>query len=258
MRATRALQRPCPGKRVDPLYGQVYRQLYEKHWWWRSREAAILDVLRNILPDGGFGSILDVGCGDGLFFDQLSQFGEVEGIEFSADLLDPNGPHRKRIRVAPFDAQFQPGKSYGLITMLDVLEHLAEPVAALQHALTLLAPAGKIAITVPAFNLIWTTHDDLNHHLARYTKRSFRRISDQAGMRVEVMRYWYQWPFAVKMLVRAVEKITRAQPSNPRIPPAWLNRTLYFVSRAEQKLFTPLPAPFGSTLLVVGNNSRHR
>jgi SAM-dependent methyltransferase len=205
-----------------------YRQLYEKHWWWRSREAAILDVLRNIPPDGGFGSILDVGCGDGLFFDQLSQFGEVEGIEFSADLLDPTGPHRKRIRVAPFDAQFQPGKRDGLVTMLDVLEHLADPVAALQHALTLLAPAGKIVITVPAFNLIWTTHDDLNHHRTRYTKRSFQHISDQAGMQVEVMRYWYQWPFAVKMLVRAVEKITRAKPSNPRIPPAWLNRALYF------------------------------
>jgi SAM-dependent methyltransferase len=237
---------------VDPSYNRVYRTLYEQHWWWRSREAAVLDVLRRIAPVGGFGNILDVGCGDGLFFDPLSQFGHVEGVEFCADLLDPAGPHRLQIRVAPFDARFQPGKRYGLITMLDILEHLADPAGALRHALTMLEPAGTIVITVPAFNLLWTTHDDLNQHRTRYTKRSFRRISDQAGMRVQVMRYWYQWSFPVKMLMRAAEKITRAKPSNPGIPPPFLNRTLYFVSRAEQKLFTPFPAPFGSSLLVVG------
>jgi 2-polyprenyl-3-methyl-5-hydroxy-6-metoxy-1,4-benzoquinol methylase len=35
--------------------------------------------------------------------------------------------------------------------MLDVLEHLEDPVAALRHALGLLAPEGTMIITVPAF-----------------------------------------------------------------------------------------------------------
>jgi hypothetical protein len=113
-----------------------------------------------------------------------------------------------------------------------------------------------VVITVPAFKLIWTTHDDLNHHLTRYTKQSFGRVSDQAGMQVELMRYWYQWPFPVKLLARAAERLTGAKPANPSIPPVAVNRVLYFVSRVEQKLFTPLPAPFGSSLLVVGGNAR--
>ena len=35
--------------------------------------------------------------------------------------------------------------------MLDVLEHLAEPEAALRHALSLLEPGGIVLATVPAF-----------------------------------------------------------------------------------------------------------
>lgn len=243
---------------MDESYGQVYRTLYEQHWWWRSREAAILDVLRKIAPTTGFGNILDVGCGDGLFFNQLSRFGRVEGVEFSAALLNPSGPHRQLIHTAPFDEHFRPGRTYGLITLLDVLEHLPNPVAALRHALSLLDANGKLLITVPAFNLIWTTHDDLNHHRTRYTKRTFRGEAYQAGMRIELMRYWYQWTFPLKLAARAWEAVTHAQPANPAVPPAFLNRALYRVSRFEQKLFTSFPAPFGSSLLVVGGNSRQQ
>ncbi len=243
---------------MDESYGQVYRKLYEQHWWWRSREAAILDVLRKLVPPSGFGDILDVGCGDGLFFDKLSQFGDVEGVEFSAALLNPNGPHRQQIHTAPFDASFQPGRQYGLITMLDVLEHLPDPIAALRHALSLLDENGKLLITVPAFNLIWTTHDDLNHHRTRYTKRSFHLEAQAAGMRIDLMRYWYQWPFPLKLAARAIEAVTHPHPRNPGIPPAFINRALYRLSRIEQKIFTEIPAPFGSSLLMVGGNLRQQ
>jgi SAM-dependent methyltransferase len=243
---------------LDESYGQAYHKLYEQHWWWRSREAAILDVLRKLKPSTGFGNILDVGCGDGLFFDKLSQFGKVEGVEFSAALLNPGGPHRRHIHAAPFDTHFRPGKRYGLVTMLDVLEHLPDPVAALKHAASLLDPTGKLVITVPAFNLIWTTHDDLNHHRTRYTKRSFRREAAQAGIYIERMRYWYQWTFPAKLAARAWESITQPKPRNPGIPPAFLNRALFRLSRLEHKLFTEFPAPFGSSLLVVAANSRQQ
>lgn len=69
------------------------------------------------------------------------------------------------------------GKDYSLILMLDVLEHLEDPVGALQHAVDLLTPEGTLLITVPAFMALWTNHDVLNHHLTRYTKRSFSNVA---------------------------------------------------------------------------------
>jgi len=59
---------------MDVAYARRYRELYERHWWWRAREHVILDTLRRIEPPGGFPSILDIGCGDGLFFDRLVDY----------------------------------------------------------------------------------------------------------------------------------------------------------------------------------------
>lgn len=162
-------------------YGASYRELYEHHWWWRARERAILDVLRVEQPADGWKRILDVGCGDGLFFEELSRFGEVEGVEPTEALVSNSGAHRSNIHIVSFDEKFQPGKQYSLILMLDVLEHLAEPAAALRHALDLLTPQGTLLITVPAFRLLWTNHDVINDHYTRYTKRSFGEVARQAG-----------------------------------------------------------------------------
>ena len=163
-------------------YLQRYRELYQQHWWWRAREKLILKTLRTEQPPGGWKRILDVGCGDGLLFDELTPLGEVEGVEPSAASVSEKGPHRSRIHTCPFDENFQPGKEFTLILMLDVLEHLADPAAALRRALALLAPAGRLLVTVPAFNALWTNHDLVNEHVTRYTRRTFRELARQAGL----------------------------------------------------------------------------
>ena len=56
-------------------YAAEYNRLYHEHWWWRSREAILLDVLAKFCPRRGDLDILDVGCGDGLFFPELERSG---------------------------------------------------------------------------------------------------------------------------------------------------------------------------------------
>jgi 2-polyprenyl-3-methyl-5-hydroxy-6-metoxy-1,4-benzoquinol methylase len=233
-------------------YGERYRELYERHWWWRAREAAILEVLRAQQPPLGWRRILDVGCGDGLFFDKLAQFGEVEGIEPAEELVSSKGPHCPRIHIGSFDANFRPGKQFSLILMLDVLEHMADPVGALRHAQGLLESEGRLLVTVPAFRLLWTNHDVLNHHFTRYTVSSFRRIAQQAGLEIEAERYFFQWLFPLKLATRVVERLLPLQPKPPDIPARWINALLYRVSLFEYETLSPLPVPFGSSLLVVG------
>lgn len=237
---------------MDPKYGERYRELYEKHWWWRARTELIVDTLHRLRPPQGWKNILDIGCGDGLFFDRLSSFGEVEGVEPCADLLNPAGPHRSRIYVCPFDANFQPGKQYSLVLMLDVLEHLEDPVAGLRRALELLAPDGTFVATLPAFMTLWTNHDLLNHHFTRYTKASFLRVARQAGLHIDEQRYVYYWTYPVKRGIGVMERAFHIRPEPPKIPAGWINETLFRLCRAEQKVLGVMPMPFGSSLMVVG------
>lgn len=240
---------------MDADYGARYRALFQRHWWWRARERVILDALRAHQPLAGWRNVLDVGCGDGLFFDELARLPGVqlvEGVEPAADLVSPDGPHRSRIRVAPFDASFEPGRRYSLIVMLDVLEHLPDPAASLRHALSLLEPNGVFLATVPAFMALWTRHDDLNHHYTRYDKASFQALADAAGLRIDEARYFFHWTALGKVATRLKEALVPGEPASPTVPPAPINRALYVLSRIEARVLGALPVPFGSSLMVVG------
>ena len=241
---------------MDPEYGARYRELYERHWWWRAREAQVVALLRQLAPPAGFGRILDVGCGDGLSFDAFRRFGEVEGVETEAALVTDHGRSRGTIHVRPFDASFDPGHRFGLVTMLDVVEHLDDDTAALGHAVSLLAPGGVVVVTVPAFNLLWTVHDDYNHHRRRYTSALFLAAAKRAGVTVRSRRYLFPWLFPLKLVVRAREAVRsrkdkEAAPSMPEVPAALLNRFFYAVCRLEQATWGRLPWPFGTSVLAV-------
>ena len=236
---------------MDPNYGERYRELFFRHWWWRARTEFIVHTLQRMQPTQGWLNILDVGCGDALFFDRLSQFGSVEGVEPYAELVDPNNPYFRQIYIRPFDRSFQPGKLYSLILMLDVLEHLDDPVGALKHVLALLQPNGTFIATVPAFRALWTNHDVLNHHVDRYTKARFNRVTKQAGLQIIEARYFYHWTFLVKLGVRAYERVTRAVPTPASVPPALVNQSLYWLCRVEQSTISRFPIPFGSSLMII-------
>jgi 2-polyprenyl-3-methyl-5-hydroxy-6-metoxy-1,4-benzoquinol methylase len=236
---------------MDAQYALNYRELYENHWWWRARENLILATIVRLKPEGNWGSILDVGCGGGLFFDRLSQFGEVEGVEPNSSLVESDNPWKDRIHVSNFDATFQPGKQYSLILLLDVLEHLSNPNSCLRRSEELLDSTGILLMTVPAFTSLWTTHDDLNRHFARYTKQSFLELISLTSLRIQDLRFFFHWTFPVKFFIHCKEKYFQTDPVIPKVPSPSVNALLFRLSIFEQKIFSATPLPFGSSLLAV-------
>jgi len=238
---------------VESIYSQVYAELYRQHWWWRVRESLILERLRQLELPGSPPAILDVGCGEGLFFDRLTELGDVWGVEPAP--VAPDEPSGGRIFTGAFGSAFEPGRRFSLILMLDVLEHIEDAEAALRHALRLLEPGGSIVITVPAFRALWTSHDTLNHHFTRYTSRSFRALADRAGMNIHSMRYFFHWLFPLKLMVRGFERLTGRPPRPPAMPPHWVNQVLMRFCMLEQAVTRRLRVPFGSSLLIIGTHA---
>ena len=187
-----------------------------------------------------------------MLFDRLKEFGQVEGVESDPSIVSVDNPHRDHIHLGPFDDTFQTTTRFSLILMLDVIEHLPDPGGALRKAYDLLRPDGVLLATVPAFKLLWTAHDELNHHFTRYSKRTLGTMAKRAGFRVARAAYFFHWVFGAKLLLRLFERLFHRSEKPPSVPPIWLNDALYILSRLEQLFVTPFGMPFGSSLLLIG------
>jgi SAM-dependent methyltransferase len=234
---------------VDVGYAAEYEELHRRHWWWRARESFLADELDRRAPPGGYGPILDVGCGNGLLFPVLARHGVPEGVEPDRSIVTAEGVARGAIHVRAFDETFRPGTRYGLVLMLDVLEHLARPVDALAHARSLLREGGAMAVTVPAGTGLWTSHDDLNHHLRRYTRRLLVDTAGAAGFHVESCEHWFGWLVPVKLAVRLKERWLGPGQQLHRVPPRSLNGACLLLSRLEHAMWGGA-LPLGTSLFA--------
>src|SRR5689334_1507896 len=112
-------------------YVAAYGDLYRRHWWWRVREEILLTQVRQILEHKHDARMLDVGCGAGLFFDALEEFGHIEGIESDRIAVEQSGRWRGRIHLGSIET-FSSSGAFDLILMLDVLEHVEQPASLLR------------------------------------------------------------------------------------------------------------------------------
>jgi len=142
---------PVPTSALDPsTYGSAYYQ----PWQGREERARLLlweRRLSALRSHGGGGSLLDIGCGDGLFLKVASEAGHaVEGIEFS-----PEGARRAAQRLGRPIAVGDLSRSgvlkgpFDIVTLWHVLEHLVEPSAMLAAAHHRLRPGGLLVVAVP-------------------------------------------------------------------------------------------------------------
>ena len=241
---------------MDPGYRARYARLYREHWWWRAREEYLARLLDRVVGPGGGGEIFDFGCGDGLFFPVLKRYGEPRGIEYDDALLDPAGPWRDRISTgALVDDPDEHGR-YGLIVALDVLEHIEDPVPVMATLRARLRAGGVLIATVPAFPSLWTTHDDLNHHVRRYRVRELEELARGSGLEILESRYLFAWLAPVKWLVAQKERVVRPAVRSPEVPAAALNALVLALARLEQRLLGDAHPPFGSSAIVVARAAR--
>jgi len=233
-------------------YAKNYRRLWQGHWWWQARRRFVLGRLDVLLAGRPPVKMLDIGCGDGLFFDELTRFGEPWGVEPDAGLVDPNGKWAPRIALVPFDGRYDDGREYGLVLMLDALEHIEDDRAAARRAAALLAPGGLFFATVPALPALWSAHDEANRHHRRYTRAALREVLEDAGLEIESLGYYFGWP-VLPMFARKLWGSGAAAAADYKVvpPPGPVNALLYALSVLEQTLTPRGGTPVGSSLFAV-------
>jgi SAM-dependent methyltransferase len=236
---------------MEATYAAFYAELYRRHWWWRVRERILLQILEYLVTVPRV-RILDVGCGPGLFFDELQRFGDITGIETDATSIGENNPWGHRIIHGELDERFNPPAAFDLVLMLDVLEHVENSTQLLYNAARVLMPNGRIVVTVPAFEWLWTSHDDMNHHVRRYNAASLRATIREAGLEVFETRYLFHSLLLPKLAQRLAEAIALRRPNLPHIPGPAMSAVLQAWFWAEHRLMRGLP--FGTSVLAVAGH----
>jgi ubiquinone/menaquinone biosynthesis C-methylase UbiE len=171
--------------------------------------------------------ILDAGCGSGRFMVELAKRGEVTGVELS-DTSVVLARRREIGEVVAGSVLEMPfaDASFDLAVSLDVIEHLEDDIAALRELRRVVAPGGALLVTVPAYQWLWSGHDEINHHHRRYTRRTLQRAAEQAGWKQVRTTYFNSLLLPVAILLRVLDRFSTKTTESSLdlwIPPEPLN-----------------------------------
>jgi SAM-dependent methyltransferase len=223
---------------VPETLAQHYEQPPEEYWRDSQLQAndagggVPLEVFRRLWHTDRHPRALDVGAGLGQTMRRLADEGfDVWGFEPSSNFRDraiERGIKSDRLQLAAVeDAKYEPS-AFDLVSFCAVLEHLEDPAAALERALSWLAPGGLIFVEVPSAR--WLTGRLLNlayraqgldyvtdlspmhepYHLYEFTRESFERHGERAGYVVTVVGFLPCETFLPKPLEAVAQRLMAA------------------------------------------------
>jgi SAM-dependent methyltransferase len=228
---------------LDPMPSpeQIASFYPQQYWWKASGEGALkkfesiyrrlvlhdhLSFIKraaaNLQPRPAEVKLLDIGCGTGTLIGILKNRGfSVLGLDFSAEAsklaMLENGV--KVVVGSLEDAKF-PDRSFDIVTLFHVMEHLPEPGEMLQEVKRILVPGGRVVLQVPnidswqrkIFGPYWYGLD-IPRHVIDYSPSSMTRLLEKSGFELTRIRHFNlrdNAPALVSSLFTSLDPVSRA------------------------------------------------
>jgi hypothetical protein len=226
-------------------YTDTYPVGIERHWWTRAR----FEIVRKVVANLPRAKILDIGCGPGLVVAYLRNHGldcwgcEVGSPNVREAARDFVWPNTDALELIP---EFR--RTVGIILLLDVLEHLPDPLLFLFKLLNAYPTLQAVVTTVPARAELWTAWDDQFGHYLRYDRGMLANLYRQAGIEITQLRYIFQGVYPALFLASRM----KSRGTSIRAPKMlWLHTVLakWFVVESSIPGIGRVP---GTSLLVTG------
>jgi SAM-dependent methyltransferase len=231
-----------------------FHHLEENHWWFVGRRRIVFELIQYYIPRPA--RVLDAGCGTGYTARELARFGEVSAFDTAPQAVAYAAARRLAVKQGEVTAIPYADGEFDLVTALDVLEHVEDDRQALAELLRVLKPGGILILTVPAYQFLWSPHDEVNHHKRRYTAGELRRKTQEAGFHVLKLSYYNTALFIPIALARLFRRLFPAGREEDRSDFSLVNRgmvntLLTRVLSAEAYPLRYIGLPFGVSLVGV-------
>ena len=237
---------------MHPEEFKLMDAIEDSHWWFVGKRLLLSSLLDR---HARAGTLLDLGCGTGGVLRDVGEHRLALGVDGAMDGL--RACRRKGLtNVVCADLANMPfvRGDCEVLLALDVIEHLDDDVGFLREAGKLCPPGGTLIISTPAYQWLWSKHDEAFDHRRRYTARGLERVLAAAGLAVERITYTNTLLFPVAAVWRLLSRagLGRFAPRNDFWPvPAWLNRILVAVYSVEARLLRRIDLPFGLSVVAV-------
>lgn len=244
----------------DPKLFKLLFEIEKKHFWHTGRKEIIYQILRKTMTkDFKDLKMIELGCGNGNVLEYLHQQGiNIEGsdlflgaLKFCQQITNVPLYQINALRTPFRDA------SYDIIGLFDLLEHIKNDAELLKEAYRICKPQGRIILTVPAHQHLWSYFDVLSHHQRRYCKKELVNKLEKAGFQIEKISFYMfflfpiYWVFRKINLFRKGNKNLLASQLLELKPIPLLNRFFLTLLRFEKKLITHGNLPWGASLICV-------
>lgn len=211
---------------TEDQYANPYPPGVETHYWYLGRNRILLRKLRPFLGDSD--KLLEIGCGTGIVVDYLRNQGlDCTGVDLGSPIpaTESVAPHLHLAQSA-FDLEKDQRESFKTLLLLDVLEHLPDPVEFLNQCGTSFPNARNVFITLPARMELWSNYDEYYGHFRRYTLEAVAELASKTPFRLTRSGYFFHLLYTAARAVKAAGKARRVDIVTPkhRLPHAIMAR----------------------------------
>ena len=146
------------------------------HWYYKSKAKALKKYIELI----EFSTILDVGAGSGFFSKYILTTTSAQRSTCVDIAYENDSNFFVEGKKIHYTNQLTTTDS-DVVLLMDVLEHIDDDVGFLKNVINSVPTGAWFVISVPAFQFLWSRHDEFLEHKRRYTIMTVEKLVKNSG-----------------------------------------------------------------------------